>query len=393
MSSEAQSTVEKGEATYIFASPEMLQERRWRDLFLQDHYQKNLRAVFIDEAHCVEAWGGGKHPFRKSYSLLRDLRSFFHPGVPFCALTATATTTTRRYIVDSLGMQNALVVSSSPNRNNIKYHIIQIGDIEQSFQWIVDDLKEHREHADKRVIYCKSIESCAMLYRFFLMSLQDEGYIGSDRHISKCLFAMFHAKITDQQKAAILESFSKPDGICRVMFATIAFGMGVNIPDIHMVIHYGPSRNIEDYVQECGRAGRDGNSCHAVLCLFTGCTRGDISDGMKQYCHLSEVSCRRVALFTNFPGEFTCPVPKHRCCDVCAVECDCECVCEVKNLPACEQCCQCEVRCSSILCNGLKELFQKQLLVSNHETESDLDDSLDAPLLWDQENSFSCASQ
>ena len=85
-----------------------------------------------------------------------------------------------------------------------------------------------------------------------------DGIIG----VSTCLFGMYHAKITESQKTTLIDSFSASNGNCRVLFATIAFGMGINIPDIQRVIHYGPSKDIEEYVQESGRGGRDGNqSC------------------------------------------------------------------------------------------------------------------------------------
>ena len=112
-----------------------------------------------------------------------------------------------------------------------------------------------------------------------------------------------------------------------------------------------------------GQAGMVTCMCHAapVLFLFSGCTRGDVSDSMKQYCSLSETTCRRSALFINFPGEFSHPAPPHSCCDACALKCACECVCSltmcvcaVKLLPSCKQCCQCDVRCSSISSVGLK---------------------------------------
>ena len=136
---------------------------------------------------------------------------------------------------------------------------------------------------------------------------------------------MFHAKIDDSDKNEILTSLKDPDGKCRLVFSTVAFGMGVNIPDIRNVIHYGPPSDIDDYYQECGRGGRDGKESYAVLYLFGGCTLGRVCPKMKEYCKLSK-GCRRKFLLQQFSNE----IPsvdtftfQHQCCDLCAMDCKC----------------------------------------------------------------------
>ena len=105
--------VEKGLIPYVFSSPESLQERRWKYMLLSSRYQSRVKAVFIDEAHCVEVWGSGKDPFRKSYDFLGDIRSFLPDGVPFCALTATASKATRQFIIQSPRLTNVEMISLS----------------------------------------------------------------------------------------------------------------------------------------------------------------------------------------------------------------------------------------------------------------------------------------
>ena len=257
LTSSAKESLERGEITYVFASPESLQTKTWRQLLLSSPYQSYLKAVFIDEAHCVDMWGSGNEPFRRCYHHLGELRSLLPNNVPFCALTATASKNTREHIEDSLCLSDVTMISLSPNRNNITYHVVRVDNFLQSCQWIIEELRLKGNSTPKKVIYCQSIENCSKLYQHFDMALCSDGYVTPERCVHTCLFAMYHAKITDSEKSGILHSFAKVDGTCRVLFATIAFGMGVNISDIHMVIHFGPSQNIEAYVQECGRAGRD----------------------------------------------------------------------------------------------------------------------------------------
>ena len=350
LSSEALVSVKETIITYLFTSPEILQEMKWRRMFMNVLYQTRLKAVFIDEAHCVEMWGGGQHPFRQSYKHLCDLRSFLPHAVPFCALTATASNETRNFMITSLGLTDVTTISLSPNRSNIMYHTRRgTGDVAIDFDWIVEEIAVLGVCTPKKIIYCQSIEACAKLYCHFDITLQDKGYVDADCRVKDCIFAMFHAKISDEHKATILQSFSNVQGICRVLFATVAFGMGVNNPDIRMVIHYGPSHSTEEYIQECGRGGRDGSPCHAVLYTYSGCTRGLISAEMKDYCKDSS-NCRRKH-FSSFPGAYTLPSILHECCDVCQRKCLCLCTCNnctCGKEKLCNNCCQCPKQCTYV---------------------------------------------
>ena len=138
---------------------------------------------------------------------------------------------------------------------------------------------------------------------------------------------MFHARIDDEDKQTILKSLLMPDGTCRVVFCTIAFGMGVDVPNIRTVIHYGPSMDVDDYFQESGRAGRDGKASEAVIFHYPGCLLGHVSKKMKEYCKLSNDRCRRSELLSHFPSSRTDSihlVPKHLCCDHCTMLCTCD---------------------------------------------------------------------
>ena len=166
-------------------------------------------------------------------------------------------------------------------------------------------------------MFCKSIASCTCLYWLFDFDLKGDGYIPSGaKRINNALFGMYHTKVTADEKGTLLDSFSKPNGVCRILFCTIAFGMGLNISNIYRVIHDGPAGSVDQYVQESGRGGRDGCLCEVVLYLYPGSTRGKINLEMKGYCKNAK-QCRR--------SWFELPQPKHLCYDLCATTCLCNC--------------------------------------------------------------------
>lgn len=159
----------------------------------------------------------------------------------------------------------------------------------------------------KSSVFCHKLEDCVILYQSFAMSLGDSSYVpAGECTLQNALFGMFHAKVTKSDKDILLDSFMKSDGNCRVIFATIAFGMGVNIRDIHTVIHIGPSSSVDSYVQESGRAGRDGQQSHAIILLYPG---ANVGKDIKAYCrsrkYVGECSFYGVILAIA-PGPYHC---------------------------------------------------------------------------------------
>ena len=132
---------------------------------------------------------------------------------------------------------------------------------------------------------------------------------------------MFHAGTPDSVKKHILDNLSQADGHIRVIACTIAFGMGVNCKGVHRIIHFGPSKNLECYVQECRRTGRDGEPSSCLL-LHNGLLGAHCMDDIKEYT-TNTTDCRRTSLYRHFPGKFTFSVMGHQCCDICAKSCSC----------------------------------------------------------------------
>ena len=224
--------------------------------------------------------------FRQWYGRVVLIRSLLPSSVPVAVLSATVTTTTKEKIISHLQLHSYTSIHRSPDRPNIEYRVERVSrDLHTSFHWLIEQLRSEREFLPKVVIFCRSISTCANLYMLFLTALRDESYVlgktvESAPSLGNQLFAMYHAKVDEEDKVQILESMTKPHGNCRVLFCTIAFGMGVDIPDIRTVVHFGPSSD-DDYFQESGRGGRDGGKCLAILYTYPGCLFGHVSTSMK----------------------------------------------------------------------------------------------------------------
>ena len=270
--------------------------------------------------------------FRAWYGKISQLRSLLPSNTPVVALTATATHYVKDRIVHALQMAPVQMITKPANRPNLRYSVeIVKRDVHVTFKWLILDLKRKRTTLPKVIVFCRSIHTCAALYKLFLTEMKEDSYEprASPPSVSTRLFAMYHSRVGEDEKQQIMQSILNPHGTCRVLFSTTAFGMGVDVPNIRTVIHFGPPADMDDYFQECGRAGRDGLESNAILYLYPGCLIGHVSNNMKEYCKL-ESTCRRRALLQNFIGGVdttTIGSMKHNCCDICTYECTCSVKC------------------------------------------------------------------
>lgn len=226
----------------VYVAPERLLTPRFLGLLARTP----LSLFAIDEAHCVSQWG---HDFRPEYIQLSVLHERF-PNVPRIALTATADSVTRREIIERLGLEGARIFISSFDRPNIRYQIVdKVNGKAQLLAFI------HAEHdGDAGIVYClsrkKVEETTAWLAEKGIRALA------------------YHAGMSTEDRTRNQERFLREDGI--VMVATIAFGMGIDKPDVRFVAHLDLPKSVEGYYQETGRAGRDGHAANAWMAYGLG---------------------------------------------------------------------------------------------------------------------------
>jgi ATP-dependent DNA helicase RecQ len=244
----------RGEYRLLYVAP----ERLMLDTFLERALNWNIAQIAIDEAHCISEWG---HDFRPEYRELKKLRHHL-PDVPIMALTATATERVRADILKQLALRDPRCYVASFNRPNLSYRVVpKSAPYEQLVAFITG------RPNDSGIVYCASRKMADSLAR----NLSEDGVKAKP----------YHAGLTARERTQNQELFLRDD--VRVITATIAFGMGINKPNVRFVVHHDLPKNIESYYQETGRAGRDGLPSECVL-LFSA------SDVVKQTHFIDEKS-------------------------------------------------------------------------------------------------------
>ncbi|MFN0070521.1 MAG: DNA helicase RecQ [Chloroflexota bacterium] len=297
-----QIAISRGEVKILYVAP----ERLMMPSFLGWLKQRGVSLFAIDEAHCISEWG---HDFRPEYRRLQDLRASF-PSCPVGAFTATATARVQEDIKRQLGLQDAASFRGSFNRANLFY---EVREKKSAYEQIVAYLRSAERGSG--IIYCQSRSSTEEV----ATQLRRDGF----------RTAPYHAGLDPSQRSRNQEAFVRDD--VQIIVATIAFGMGIDKPDVRFVMHYDMPKNLEGYYQESGRAGRDGEPSDCIMFY----SAGDVMKHeyfiqqkesaeeqavaraqIRQVLNWAECpTCRREALLAYFDEGL--PVRPESCCDVC----------------------------------------------------------------------------
>jgi ATP-dependent DNA helicase RecQ len=235
----------KNQIKLLYVAPERLLNERFALFLARVHCDVGISAIAIDEAHCVSEWG---HDFRPEYSKLKQIRQRY-PQVPLQALTATATKRVQQDIIRQLDLRSPNVHVASFERSNIHYEVQP-----KDRNIYLKLLRAIRAESGAGIVYClsrRSVEDVAT-------RLKHDGIDALP----------YHAGLSDRERSYNQTSFLRDD--VRVIVATIAFGMGINKPDVRFVFHYDLPRSLENFYQESGRAGRDGEPSKSILFFSLG---------------------------------------------------------------------------------------------------------------------------
>ncbi len=299
---ERQAAVARGDIKLLYVAP----ERLVLPGFLHLLRHRGVTMFAIDEAHCVSEWG---HDFRPEYRELRQLRDQF-PDAIFSAFTATATPRVQQDIRDQLGLERASGFQGSFNRPNLYY---EVRPKQAAYQQLLDYI--HSRKGASGIIYCQTRASTEDLAD----RLRGDGINA----------AAYHGGMDGKQRQRVQEAFVRDN--VQIIVATIAFGMGIDKPDVRFVVHYDLPKNLEGYYQESGRAGRDGDPADCILFFTYGdvgkhlhfiddkpteALRDAARQQLRQMTDWAEsTTCRRKALLGYFDEVWD--GVQDPCCDVC----------------------------------------------------------------------------
>ena len=301
---------------------------------LSDIWQERVAPVVFDEAHCMS------EDFRPDYKEMSQLRSFFK--VPILAVTATTTLKVKEDKCSILLLEEdkTTVVAKSADRPNIFISCQKkSSDYVTELFWLVDHIKSKGARSKKTVIYCRSIDMVSKIFIALKDTLGKYAYADLTEDSDHLLIEMFHKCTHESSKQRILQQFSKEDSKIRCITATVALGMGIDIPDIGLVVHIGCPKSTISYWQEAGRCARDGRNGYSIILYdnFSASlktTEKTISEIVKnphekcirkQIMHVFSISDDTE--INNVPCEGcdlpVCSCACCKCCSICLKKCKC----------------------------------------------------------------------
>ena len=261
--------------------------------------------------------------FRSTLRRIGEVRSILPAGVKIMALTATASRDLRYIVSKLIGLVNPYVIAMCPCKKNMAYSVSEYTNIVDIFEPFALKLSNERVRMPRIIVYCHRFEECSDIYTYF------RDFLGKNFteppnavNIPRFRLVDMFTSVTDASiKSEIIDLFTKESQL-RIVIATVAFGMGLDCPDVRQVVHIGAPDDCESYIQETGRAGRDGLLSLATL-LDTKAKKHAKTREILEYMD-NKTECRRDFLFKNMEAyEHLDLGSKCVCCDICAKECEC----------------------------------------------------------------------
>ncbi|XP_052783086.1 uncharacterized protein LOC128219316 [Mya arenaria] len=299
--SHARDGLEHGNIRYILVHPEQAITSVFKKFLMDVSTVVNVSHIIVDEAHCILSWGASQ--FRPAFLKIGTLRVIL-PDAKILALTATATEEAQIFIMSNLSMSNVNIITESPDRRNVFLQVEERSpstggqnSAEDSVYAVLDKflqkLKLKKQSFEKTIVYLP-LKWCGLVH--------------------------LRAKIVFDMKTRIVDELKKPDSSIRLLLATEACGMGVDIPDVRCIVHLTPPNNIETFIQQIGRCGRDGRrseSCVYFNKSDIASNKVNLSDHVRKYLSLD--SCRRKYIL-NYFGHSDEVISEQNidCCDNCS---------------------------------------------------------------------------
>lgn len=316
-------TVNIDNYSVIFISPEQALSRKFRSL-LDANFKNRLCVMAFDEAHCITQWGQTK--FRPEYGRMADLLAVL-PKTPVLVLTATMSSVMEANTMTAINICDYVTVAASPDRPEIFLDVKAHSD--DCLKWLTHELIDKQDKCEKSLIYCRTILQVMEVFGLFLKELKDRVHIPP--HIKKGenrLVEQFSSSVDETSKKRILRLFST-DSKLRVVITTVAFGMGIDIPNIRNVIFWGIPESCCHFWQQVGRACRDGQNGNAIVYTRRLPPNLTTSVELKEALHPSLGQCVRLEILKLMwmPAMGRLPV-KEQVCKLSCTTCNCEyCIC------------------------------------------------------------------
>ncbi|XP_071500372.1 uncharacterized protein [Diadema antillarum] len=328
---EEKGSLSTNDVDIVIASPEALLSAAWKSVMTKSDFCGKVCLLCFDEGHCISQWG---LDFRPAYRRACEVVTFFS-GTPTLVATATATEKVYEDVKQMLAL-SPVMIGKLPDRPNIYIDVRHVTDkYEEALQWLLSEVEERGEMSRKIIVFTNSLKTCASIYSWIVSNVTTK----TCRHDTEQhhVVEMLHSRTTPGKSKEIIAGISAPGGCLRVVIATVAFGLGVDIEDIDIVVNWGLG-NALTYWQEVGRCARDGRRGEAILYCFKRSLSMCGDSIMRDMA--TTTACLRATILSQFhlPGMIMSKLESAQCRGTCEDSSQCR---------KCQCCSNCRLMCKS----------------------------------------------